>query len=523
MFEAARDDLGAANAANGTPGDGSSLGTNFRTLPATLAGINRLFETVFAVGPDNTCEVTPESLDAGRGGVDSWSPQVEYVPVPVEAGLRSRFLDPDHDLRGLSESEPADLEARALANRIGEHLAEDTPVTGSESDAAEPQTVTPGDIAVLIRSRGELKEHERALRRVDVPYRVVKGEGFFETPEIRALVALCRALFDPTDEIALCGALRSPLCGLADEEIGEAYSPSADRSLWAQLRDTDSEPVRTAVADLERWRSYAGTAPEVDGPTVPGWAALADRILEEAGYLAAVAADERGATTVANVDRFRDKLREFDTEGVPSLERVIRRLDDQASQDRSEADANVVRDDESVTVMTVHEAKGQEFPVVVVPGIGRRFRDQARIGNGGIELERVSGGESSHDWTPGTASSRVPLLGLTLPGAWGADGRTTLSRHVARAQRRREERAEEKRILYVACTRAEDHLLLTGRHTEDEEEPSGVKCLGVKWFENSRQLLAGIARSQVRWTVSNAHHGNLRFPNDPVAFALCHW
>jgi len=474
VFEAARDDLAAANAANGTPDDGSTLQTNFRTLPATLAGINGLFAAVFGAGSDNAYEVTPEPLDAGRGGADGWTPRVEYLAVPVDTGLRSRFLDPDHDLRGLPASEPADLEARALANRIGELLAEGTPVTGSEASEAEPQTVTPGDIAVLIRSRGELKAYERALRRVDIPYRVVKGEGFFETPEIRALCTLWRALFDPTDDIALYGALRSPLCGLADEEIGEVYSPSADRSLWAQLRDTDDDPVQTVVADLERWRTYAGTAPDVDGPTVPGWAALADRILEETGYLAAVAADERGAAAVANVDRFREKCREFDTEGVPSLERVIGRLDDQASQDRSEADANVVRDDESVTVMTVHEAKGQEFPVVVVPGIGRRFRDQARIGNGSIELERVSGGESSHDWTPGTASSRVPLLGLTLPGAWGADDRTTLSRHVARAQRRREERAEEKRILYVACTRAEEQLLLTGRHTEDGDEQSGV-------------------------------------------------
>ena len=476
VFEAARDDLEEANAVNGTPDDGSTLRTNFRTLPPTLAAINGLFEMVFEAGPDNAYEIAPEPLDAGRTGVDGWTPRIEYVPVPVEETLRNRFLEPDHDLRGLPASEPADLEARALANRIAELLADETPVTDDESNGTGSSTVTPGDIAVLIRSRSELKDYERALRRIDISYRVVKGEGFFETPEIRALLALCRTLVDPTDDIALYGALRSPLCGLADAELARAYDPSAERSLWAQLQDADEDVVQTAVADLGRWRTYAGTAPDASGPMVSGWAALADRILEETGYLAAVAADERGAAAVANVDKFRDRLREFDTEGVPSLEQVVRRLDDQASQGRSEADANVVRDDESVTIMTIHEAKGQEFPVVVVPAIGKEFRDQARSGNGSIELERVAHDGSHDDWLSESDPSRVPLLGLKIAGDWGEDDRTTLSRHIAQAQRRREEYAEEKRILYVACTRAEDHLILTGRHTEDDDEQSDIKA-----------------------------------------------
>jgi ATP-dependent helicase/nuclease subunit A len=476
VFEAARNDLKEANAVNGTPDDGSTLRTNFRTLPPTLAAINGLFEMVFEAGPDNAYEIAPEPLDAGRTGVDSWTPRIEYVPVPVEETLRNRFLEPDHDLRGLPASEPADLEARALANRIAELLADETPVTDDNSNGTGSSTVTPGDIAVLIRSRSELKDYERALRRIDIPYRVVKGEGFFETPEIRALLALCRTLVDPTDDIALYGALRSPLCGLADAELAEAYDPSAEQPLWAQLQDADEDVIQTAVADLRRWRTYAGTAPDASGPMVSGWAALADRILEETGYLAAVAADEREAAAVANVDKFRDRLREFDTEGVPSLEQVVRRLDDQASQDRSEADANVVRDDESVTIMTIHEAKGQEFPVVVVPAIGREFRDQARSGNGSIELERVAHDGSHDNWLSESDPSRVPLLGLKIAGDWSEDDRTTLSRHIAQAQRRREEHAEEKRILYVACTRAEDHLILTGRHTEDDDEPSDIKA-----------------------------------------------
>ena len=478
VFDLARRDIGKANDAHGTPDDGTGLRTNFRTLPATLDAINGLFESVFTAGPDNAYEVSPEPLTSGRDATEAVAPHIEYLPVPVETDLRERFLPAGHDLRDLPGSEPSEVESRALANRLAELLADDTTVT---ADGENGSPVTPGDIAVLMRSRGDLKDYERALRRVGIPYRVVKGEGFFETPEIRALRTLLEALVDPTDDIALYGVLRSPLCGLADDELADAYDPSATGSLWEQLQTADAQTVRTAVADIRRWRRYAGTADGVDGPSVESWAVLLDRVLEETGYLAAVAADERGVAATANVDRFRDKLREFDADGLPSLERVVRRLDTQATQGGSEADANVVRDDESVTLMTIHEAKGQEFPVVVIPGIGREFRDEARVGNGSIELERVSldgdGGEwASGDGDPMDKQGRVATLGLKVPGDWGESDRNTFVRHVAQAQRRREEAAEEKRILYVGCTRAEDHLVLTGRHTADDDEETGIEA-----------------------------------------------
>ena len=478
VFDAAQQDIETANTARGTPDDGRGLRTNFRTLPATLDGINGLFESVFTAGPDSDYEVPPEPLAAGRDPSDTVEPRVEYLPVPVETDLRERFLPAGHDPQGLPESEPSDLESRALANRLAELLDGDTTVTvDGETDGS---SVTPGDIAVLIRSRSDLKDYERALRRLDIPYRVVKGQGFFETPEIRALRALFETLVDPTDDIALYGALRSPLCGLADEELADVYDPSRSDPLWEQLQAVDEQVVRTAVTDIRRWRRYAGAADSVTGPLAESWSVLLDHILEETGYLAAVAADERGAAATANVDMFRDKLREFDADGLPSLERVVRQLDTRAAQGESEADANVVRNDESVTIMTIHEAKGQEFPVVVMPGIGRGFRDEARGGNGGIELERVAPDGDWHECASVDDSAdeqgRVAMLGLKLPGNWGESDRSTFARHLAQAQRRHEEAAEEKRILYVGCTRAQDHLILTGQHTDDDDTETGVEA-----------------------------------------------
>jgi ATP-dependent helicase/nuclease subunit A len=115
--------------------------------------------------------------------------------------------------------------------------------------------------------------------------------------------------------------------------------------------------------------------------------------------------------------------------------------------------------------MTIHEAKGQEFPVVIVPGIGKQFQDKARISNGSVEFELVPSGEN-----------RTPVLGLKVPGKWGEESQATSMRQVAQARRRDEEHAEEKRILYVACTRAKDHLILTGQHKADDEEATGIEA-----------------------------------------------
>lgn len=471
VFDTARDTLGTANERHGTPDDGPSLVTNFRTLPEPLGAINGLFDHVFEYGEQEPFEAVAGPLRAGRENDQRIDSVVEYVPVPVDDELRDRRLTPDHDLHGLPASEPAAVEATAIAGRLVELLNGDVRVTDENTDSdtetddrgadAGGRPVEPDDVAVLIRSRSDLKDYERALRTASIPYTVVKGEGFFETPEIRAFVSLFRALADPSDDVALYAALRSPLCGLADDTIARVHEPGTP--LWENLRTTDVEDVRIVANDVQRWREYAGTTDSTTVSRVGSWVELADRIVEETAYLVSVTADERGVAAVANVDKFREKLQEFDAAGVPSLDRVVARLNEQSEQGRTEAEANVAAEGSGVRIMTIHEAKGQEFPVVVVPGVSKGFTDRGRLANGSVEFELVP-----------VDGERRPILGLNVPGDWGEDDDATLMRHIARERRRAEERAEEKRVLYVACTRAEDHLILTGQHASDSDSETGV-------------------------------------------------
>jgi len=466
VFDTAVTTLHTANPPSKSINAAPELVTNFRTLPATLHAINGLFDGIFAYGGTEPYEAVSGPLTPGRTPIPDVDPLTEYIPVPVEDELRDRYLPAEHALQALPESEPADIEATAIASRIAALLNNETNITDERSGETDSETtgqpVEPDDIAVLIRSRNALKDYERALRDASIPYTVVKGEGFFETSEIRALVSLFRAIADPSDEIALYATLRSPLCGVADETIAAIHDP--DTPLWDCLRTADDDVLQTVASDFDRWQSYAGTDTTTAAPRVTTWTEFIDRILDETGYLTSVAADERGVAAVANVDKFREKLRDFDANGVPSLTRVVARLSEQSTQGRTEAEANVAATGSGVRIMTIHEAKGQEFPVVVVPGLDKGFTDKARLSNGSVEFERVP-----------VNGDRIPLIGLKTPAEnWGDDDRTTLMRHTARDRRRAEEHAEEKRILYVACTRAEDHLILTGRHTSDDDHSTGI-------------------------------------------------
>lgn len=434
------------------------LDRNFRTQPTPLYGINGLFEAVFEADPDRAFEAEPQSMRDTRTDDDAMP--VEYLAVPTGDSLRATTYGPGCR----DEPDAGSFEADAVATRIVELLDDD------DAD------VDPGDIAVLLRSRTGLAEYERALHRAQVPFTVIAGEGYFETPEIRAMLMLLTVLSDPTDDRALHALLRSPVFGLSDTTLGLLWATADDGdSLWATLGRVDADAIRAAVGDqwvdddtltqfgtiretIERWRTYAGTTTPDATRTVAGWDQFATRIFSESGVLASVAADERGRRATANLERFREKLRGLEADGTRALDRVRAALREEADSER-EQEATVTGADDRVTVMTVHNAKGDEFPVVIVPRLGSQWNDQPSIGEPrqpSLELER----------TPDDSTSDAPsLLGLRGPKPEAPhELGTTLARSIASERRRAETLAEEKRTLYVACTRAQDRLVLVGTH-----------------------------------------------------------
>jgi ATP-dependent helicase/nuclease subunit A len=434
------------------------LSTNFRTLPTVLETINELFDAVFDEDGE-PYEAPPQRLNAARedpAGIGS----AEYLLVPTDSELRETRFDHYQKFADADPEKDVELEAMALAAHLSQVLTEPYQVypeeTGPDEDTPEPRDIEPSDIAILIRSRTHLKTYERALDEANVPYSVASGVGFYETTEITALLNLFRVLADPQDERALYAVLRSPLFGFTDDTL--AQLKLHDEGLWDALAGTETQELTEAYELLCQWRRLAGLGDDGTGGFDGSWAAFLTQIIEDAGYLVSVSAGERSQQAMANVEKFREQLRGWSDDGVRSLTTLVNRIERRVELGGRESEAETT--DDGVQILTVHDSKGMEFPFVVVPEIGRGFKDDGALGDGQVEFERV-GDEHA--------------VGMKAPNPDDPfDMTDTMARETVREHRRQEERAEEKRVLYVACTRTRDHLLLCGHHDldTDAEQPT---------------------------------------------------
>ena len=460
-------------------GDGG-LDKNFRSLLAVLQPINDLFDELFGVIPpayqdaptgirsdDTSFEPSAQRLTPNRGDSEELSTGASFVVVPEEGDTRENVLPAGHTLQDLS-ADDTELDTRALAAEVAAVLEGDTQryeTVGFEDGepVEEPTSLEPSDVAILLRKRTHLKEYERALAALNIPYTVASGIGFYESTEIIALRNLFRVLSDPSDDLALYSLLRSPLFGFEDSRVVSLWT-GIDRDqigegeLWEALASTDDDQLTAAQENIQRWRALAGVT---DGATVvETWDALLGQIIADTGFIASLATDERGQQAVANVEKFRARLRGWSEDGLQTLPAVVDRIEQEVELSTREGEAEVAEDADGVRIMTIHDAKGREFPAVFVPGLSKNFNIKVGYGDGIAEFETIenSGGDG-----------RTPLLGIRGPGVEdGFAQEDTILKRRLKFARKREAIAEEKRILYVAMTRARDHLYLVGTASADD-------------------------------------------------------
>jgi ATP-dependent helicase/nuclease subunit A len=380
-----------------------SLVRSFRAVPTLLAFTNDLFAEV---------EKTKERDDAFRYG--------ETDRFPVGAGSAR----PDRDALGVIPAESLGASAEAVASEIERLLGGETVrdrQTGIRREAR------PGDIAILFRSREGHREFERALESLNVPTYVYKGLGFFDADEIKDLSALLRFLADPTSDLRAASFMRSRFVRLSDRAL-RILAPNLSTALIAdepvpQAQGLDEEDRH--VLDLTRtallpWLALVDRVPPAD---------LLDRVLAETAY----AFETRGARVAQareNVKKLRALVRRIQNRGYTTLARLVRYLDRLSTSDEGNA---VIDAADAVNLMTVHAAKGLEFPIVFLVNLGRgtgRRRDPILLAREG--------------------RNRAPVVSV-------ADSLAPADEEV-----RARDREETKRLLYVAVTRARDRLYLSG-------------------------------------------------------------
>ncbi len=351
----------------------------------------------------------------------------------------SRPPGPDGPCAELLDVAGAGVEAEAemVARRIAALVAPGAPERVFDRDGTA-RPVRGGDVAVLLRRFTNLEAFRRALLRLRVPHLVYKGRGFHSAREVVDLVALLAATVDPDDRLALATVLRSPFGPLSDDAL--VLLAQRRWSLDEEgLRPDDAEALRKIRALLQTLRREADRL----GP-----ASLLEAALAETDYVACCAAGLYGEQAAANVEKLvaLARARELRGIGVRALLAELRQL---SAEEAPEAEAAVVEDGDphAVRLLTVHAAKGLEFPVVFVPECAspsvNGVADRVLLDREAGFFFKARGPDGKRRWGPRGAA---------------ASGR-----------RRARELAQSRRLLYVAVTRARDLLVLSGRAAKKEE------------------------------------------------------
>ena len=286
----------------------------------------------------------------------------------------------------------------------------------------------PADIAILFRSRESHREFEGALERRGVATYVYKGLGFFEADEIQDAVAVLRYLADPTSNLRAAAFLRSRLARLSDDAIKRLAPHLADAILDQGAEGREDAEAALAAEDrivLSKVRDVVQRWLRLVDRVTP--AELLDIVLAETAYGMEIRGPRR-LQARENLKKLRGLIRRIQNRGYATLARIADHFERLAVGDESNAAIDAV---DAVSLMTVHAAKGLEFPIVFVVNIGR--------GTGGARAPiRIT-----------TSSDGAPAVAI-------ADFQSEADEE---AQAR--EREETKRLLYVALTRARDRLYLS--------------------------------------------------------------
>lgn len=393
------------------------LSLNFRSQPALLDFVNALFRE--EMGRDyEPLQPHREQLAPGPVVEFLWATEAEdEQPAGAEVGRAERLRR---------------READWIARRIRAMLDGPERLVRDEQ-AATPalRPVRPGDVALLFRALSDVEIYEEALRRYGLDYYLVGGHAFYAQQEIYDLLNLLRTLNSPCDEVSLAGALRSPLFGLLDEtlywlaEHPEGLSAGLFAGQWpAAIDGRQRRRVEFAAATLGQLRAMKDRLPI---------ARLIGETLRRTGYDAALLAEFLGERKLANLHKLLDQARSFDRSGIFTLAEFITQLAEFVARQPDEPlAATHPETTDVVRLMTIHQSKGLEFPVVIVPDM-----DRARRGR----------------FAP---VAFTPQLG---PMVRCPDVTSGFDLH--KLVEDEEDRAEMVRLLYVATTRAADYLILS--------------------------------------------------------------
>jgi ATP-dependent exoDNAse (exonuclease V) beta subunit len=402
----------------------ASLRTNFRSRAEILRALNGAFG-----------EALGESfrpLAPGRQDPPAAEPVVELIIADRDQGPPTP--EPDPRIEQLAAPWRV-AEAGALARRVRELI-----------DSAQARA---GEIVLLLRATTDMHVYEQALEAAGVPTYVIGGRGYWSHPQVIQLVAYLRALANPRDAEALHTVQLSPLCGLSLDGL-VLTAAGAQEEL--------SVDDRIALRDFEAWfQAERRTAAWL------GADELLDRALQRNGFELHLAGLPDARRRLANVHKLMRLARQWQEQHGSDLRGFVDQLRSRADGGDGSRESQAPVESEAldaVRLMTIHRSKGLEFPVVCVADLGRQVLPRAGA------LVRV--GRDGHS------------LGLRLKRPGHGQRVSVLAYDELKGEERERELEEERRLFYVAMTRAKERLIVSGAARLDDW-PQSNRFAPIGW------------------------------------------
>ncbi len=425
---------------------------NFRLLRNLVGFVNLIFEEI--MGGRNEFEVKYEPLVQGR--ITDSLGDVELLIGSKEEAERE-------------SASPAD-ENKLIVARIQHLVGTNEMVWKDEGDGEKPQPIRYSDIALLIRSRTRLPEIESALLEAEIPYKITGGIGFYQRQEIYDIGNYLQFLIEPANDVALAGVLRAPFFGVSDVELYEIAQQSSNKPFWEKVHDyvkqtdrSSTSPIDYAVQILQNHREICHRIPPSE---------LIRKIVNDTGMVGVLPVGQSGEQRWANYEKLLGTAREFERLGFTDLYDFLERLDLLIAEEEREGQATTQLTMDAVEIMTIHAAKGLEFPVVILPHLDRRATK--------YDQEPFIDDRLGIGFSPANPDKNYEQ---SDPGA------TRLIRERARDKRV----AEEQRLFYVATTRARDRLILSGTLNQKGEAKGWFgwlfDALGLSGMPSEGELL----------------------------------
>lgn len=379
-----------------------NLPDSFRMTPAICTFCNHVFNKLFFLSDDLYGEVPPTDLVCAR--TDSTNGKIEFL------------------LPHLDKTSAKEVEAEIVSQKILDIIKE-----GKYSWK---------DICILVRKRKNFSELEKSFLKNNIPYAIVGGRGFYQRQTISDIYNYLSFLADENNSPALVGILRSPFFSVSDSKLFE-ISLYKGSSFWRKLKNyvTEKKDLQDCLILLEENIKISSSI-ELSH--------LLKKIITDRNYLAIISARKDGLQESANIDKLISIARNFNSKGFRNLYDFITFLKDSISGLNDEAQAAFSSDLNAVQLMTIHQSKGLEFPIVFIyksaeTGVSGTLK------SGQIQIDKKLG-----------LLAKVPIDGNYLEEYRAAP---VISIHNFIEEKKN--LAELKRLFYVAVTRAKDELYIS--------------------------------------------------------------